>query len=103
MAPVVRSRADEIEAHELGAVAFAARDGCDGATTSFSEIARFGMVGRNAIDLAVDHEIERLNGGFVGGGGAGILKAGNRGPRLGKGLVHCLHPRSLNDRCDRSD
>jgi len=87
LVPLVRRGVEKIEADEPGAVAFAASGGCDGAA-SLGRIVRFCVVGSDAVDLTVDHEIERMKGSFVGRGGAGVLEAGDNGPSLRKGLAH---------------
>jgi hypothetical protein len=79
-------------AQKSSTVAFTTKGGCYGAA-NLSGIVGFALIGRYSIDLSIDHKIEHMNGRFIGGGGAGLLKAGNNGPCLSEGLVHCLLPK----------
>ena len=92
-----------METDEPGAVALTPRGSCNGAASP-GGIVGFGVVGRDAINLTVDHEIERMNGGFVCAGGARVLEVRYGLPSASSEEAGSfLHPRSVNDLCDRSD
>jgi hypothetical protein len=87
---------------KLSAVTFPPSVGCDNPMNLY-RVVLVCLICRYTIKLPINHDLTSSNFGFVLRCGAGILKAGDLCPSLCKGLVHYIHPRSMNDRFDRSD
>jgi hypothetical protein len=89
-------------ADKLDTVTFASNAGCDNPANLY-RVVRVCLICRYTIKLPINHDFTSTNLGFVLRCCAGILKAGYLCPSICKWLVHYVHPRSMNDRSDRSD
>ena len=89
-------------ADKLSAVTFPPSVGRDNPANLYRVI-RACLIGLYTIKLSINHDLTSSSFGFVFRCCAGILKTGDLCPSLCKGLIHDIYPRSMNDRCDRSD
>jgi hypothetical protein len=83
-------------ADKLSAVTVAPSGGFDNPANLYRIIGAC-LVGSYTVKLTVNHNFKSTNVGLALRCCAGVLEAGNHGPSLCKGLLHYVHPRSVND------